>query len=273
MRADPDRTGRRLEVVRGYFALGVTGILFLFADLVERTVVVALLRLRPASRERILSRWARALAALTLTVIRRIGGARIAKLPSIPAGAGVLILMNHQSLLDVPLVIRCLDSGYPKIVTRRRYFAGIPLVSHMLRLYDHPAVDPQSPSRRQIADLIRTARNATQPMVVFPEGTRSRDGEIAPFMKAGLSGILAVRPWSVYLAVGDGFWRAGRIQEVGRELPRVVGRVEVDGPHEFRGGQPGADAGQFLDRMRELMCLKLLEIRADRTVSSPGSRG
>jgi 1-acyl-sn-glycerol-3-phosphate acyltransferase len=259
--AAPDRCRARLEIVRGYFALAVTGILFLFADLLERTVVVALIRLRPASREQILSRWARALAALTLTVTQRIGGAHIRNLPSIPAGSGILILMNHQSLLDIPLVIRCLESGYPKIVTRRRYFTGIPLVSHMLRLYDHPAVDPRAPSRRQITELIRAARNATQPMVVFPEGTRSRNGEIGPFMKAGLSGILAVRSWAVYLAVGDGFWRSGRIQELGRELPRVRGQVAVDGPHEFRAGDPGVDADSFLDRMRERMCVKLREIR------------
>jgi 1-acyl-sn-glycerol-3-phosphate acyltransferase len=224
-------------------------------------VVVVLLRLRPGSRERILSRWARGLAALTLGVTRWIGGARIANLPTIPADAGVLILMNHQSLLDIPLVIRCLDSGYPKIVTRSRYFAGIPLVSHMLRLYDHPAVDPQAPSRRQIAGLIRSARESPQPMVVFPEGTRSRTGEIGPFMKAGLTGILTVRPWRVYLAVGDGFWRAGRIQEFAREIPHVVGRVEVEGPHEFPGSSTRDEAGEFLDRMRDRMCLKLREIR------------
>jgi 1-acyl-sn-glycerol-3-phosphate acyltransferase len=257
--------------VRGYLALAVTGILFFFADLVERTVVVAMVRLRPKSRERVLSRWARSLAALTLNVTQKIGGARIENLPSIPAAPGILILMNHQSLLDIPLVIRCLDSGYPKIVTRRRYFSGIPLVSHMLRLYDHPAVDPQAPSRREFAAMSRAARDATQPMVVFPEGTRTRDGEIGPFMKAGLSRILAVRSWRVYLAVADGFWRAGRIQDVGRQMPRVRGRVFVDGPYSLESASKEADADEFLDRMRERMCLKLREIR-EISAASGGNR-
>lgn len=245
-------------MVRGNFALVVIGILFVIADLLQRTVIAALLRFRPESREQVLSRWARFMAGLTLTVIQRIGGARIASLPSIPAGPGVLILMNHQSLLDVPLVIRCLETGYPKIVTRRRYGSGIPLVSHMLRLYEHPLVDPQSPSRRQLAALARAARDATVPFVVFPEGTRSRDGRIGPFMKAGLSGILAVRTWLVYLVVADGFWTGGRFTEMGGNLSRVRGRVEALGP--FRFEEKGNAAG-FLDQMQERMSRKLNEMR------------
>ncbi|HET9886255.1 MAG TPA: 1-acyl-sn-glycerol-3-phosphate acyltransferase [bacterium] len=199
------------------------------------------------------------MAWMSLTVVQRIGGAKIAPLPQVSGGPGVLILMNHQSLLDIPLIVRCLNSGYPKIVTRRRYRKGIPLVSHMLRLYEYPIVDSQSPPRRQIVDLRRAALHATQPMVIFPEGTRSKDGEIGPFMKAGLSGILAVRPWLVYLAVADGFWRCGRIQEFGKNLSAVRGAVETMGPFEFRKERD--DPALFMDAMRERMCLKLREMR------------
>jgi len=235
--------------------------MFLIADLVQRTVVSALVRWRPSSRERILARWIRFLAGTILTVVQRIGGAKIARLPRISGGPGVLILMNHQSLLDIPLIIKCLDSGYAKIVTRRRYLKGIPVISHMLRLYEFPIVDSQSPPRRQLADLIRASQRATQPLVLFPEGTRSKNGEIGPFMKAGLSGILAVRPWLVYLAVADGLWRCGRIQEIGKNLDRVRGRVETQGPFEFRKGHD--DPATFIDSMRARMCLMLQEIRED----------
>jgi len=204
---------------------------------------------------------------MTLTVVQRIGGAKIAPLPRVSGGPGVLILMNHQSLLDIPLIFRCLNSGYPKIVTRRRYLKGIPVISHMLRLYEYPIVDSQSPPRRQILDLCRAASQATLPMVIFPEGTRSKDGEIGPFMKAGLGGILAVRPWLVYLAVVDGFWRCGRIQEFGENLPKVRGRVEAMGPFEFRKDRD--DPAQFMDMMRERMCLKLREMRENGTALPP----
>ena len=220
--------------MRGYFALAVIGTLFLITDLVQRTAVVALLRWRPSSRERILARWSQFLAWMSLTVVRRIGGAKFAPLPRVSGGPGVLILMNHQSLLDIPLIYKCLNSGYPKIVTRRRYTKGIPLISHMLRLYEYPIVDSQSPPRRQIVDLRRAALHATQPLVVYPEGTRSKNGEIGPFMKAGLGGILTVRPWLVYLAVVDGLWRCGRFQEMGKNLGSARGRVEALGPFEFR---------------------------------------
>lgn len=245
--------------MRGYFALAVTGILFFIADAVERTIIVGLLKLRPRSREKILSGWARFMAGLTLQSIQRLGGAQIRKLPQIASGPGVLVLMNHQSLLDIPLVIQCLESGYPKIVTRRRYAKGIPLVSHMLRLYEHPLVDPGDKSRRSVATLVRSAREAHQPLVIFPEGTRTKTGEIGPFMKAGLSGILSVRPWLVYLAVGDGFWRGRRLQEIARNLPRIRGAVETLGPFSWTPG--GQSPESFLDEMRDHMCLKINEMR------------
>ena len=245
--------------MRGYFALAVIGTLFLITDLVQRTAVAALVRWRPSSRERTLARWGQFLAWMSLTVVQRIGGAKFAPLPRISGGPGVLILMNHQSLLDIPLVYRCLNSGYPKIVTRRRYLKGIPLISHMLRLYEYPIVDSQSPPRRQIVDLRRAALHATQPLVVFPEGTRSKNGEIGPFMKAGLGGILTVRPWLVYLAVVDGLWRCGRFQEMGKNLGNARGRVEALGPFEFRKDRD--DPALFIESMRDRMCLKLREMR------------
>jgi 1-acyl-sn-glycerol-3-phosphate acyltransferase len=195
-------------------------------------------------------------------VVQRIGGAKIAPLPRVSGGPGVLILMNHQSLLDIPLIFRCLNSGYPKIVTRRRYRKGIPLISHLLRLYEYPIVDSQSPPRRQIVDLSRAALHATQPLVIFPEGTRSKNGEIGPFMKAGLGGILAVRPWFVYLAVVDGLWKCGRFEEFGKNLAGTRGRVEALGPFEFRKDRD--DPAVFMELMRERMSLKLREMREDR---------
>jgi 1-acyl-sn-glycerol-3-phosphate acyltransferase len=129
----------------------------------------------------------------------------------------------------------------------------------MLRLYEYPIVDPQSPPRRQLAALSHAARNATQPLVIFPEGTRSKDGEIGPFMKAGLGGILTVRPWFVYLAVVDGFWRCGRFYDAAKNLDRARGKITTMGPFEFSKSHD--DPNAFIDSMRKRMCLKLREMR------------
>jgi 1-acyl-sn-glycerol-3-phosphate acyltransferase len=228
-------------------------------DLVERTVITALLRLRPATRERILTTWARAVASWILILVRSIGCARIGPIPTIPGEPGVLILMNHQSLFDIPVAIRAVTGTYPRIVTRRRYARRIPLISHMLRLYEHPLVDPDDRSREQLHSLIQVARETKHPLVIFPEGTRTRNGNIQSFRRPGLRVILRARPWKVYLLVVDGFWRCAHFKEFARNVGGVNARIACVGPIPW--DDPKADTDAFGEKAREIMVTKLEELR------------
>lgn len=243
----------------GYLSFLLIGILFLGTDLVERTVIAAMLRLCPGSRERILTVWARAVAAWILDLVRISGRGRIGPIPSIPGEPGVLILMNHQSLFDIPLVIRAVTGTYPRIVTRRRYASGIPLISHMLRLYRHPLVDPDDRSREQLHGLIKVARETKHPLVIFPEGTRTRNGNIQPFRKPGLRVILRARPWKVYLMVVDGFWRCARLKDFARNVGGVDAWADCIGPIPW--DDPKADTDAFVEMVREIMVKRLEELR------------
>jgi 1-acyl-sn-glycerol-3-phosphate acyltransferase len=246
-------------MLRGAATLLAAGLWFLGADVIQRLLVAPLVGLRPASRWKVLHRWAEFVAGGTLGILRRFGGARFDLPARIPARSGVLVLMNHQSLMDIPVAFKCLEGATPRLVTRRRYARGIPLVSHMLRLYEHPLVDPGRTTREDLERLARAARESSTPIVVFPEGHRTRDGEIRPFKKAGVGAILTARPWSVYLLVVDGLWRCARISEFVRTIGSVQARAEWVGPIEFRG--PGADPDAFLDEMRTRMRNHLAEIR------------
>ena len=65
-------------------------------------MVVGLLRIRPHSRDEILHRWIGFCAWTTLNLVaRRIGGARLGPLPALDGQPAMLILMNHQSVLDI----------------------------------------------------------------------------------------------------------------------------------------------------------------------------
>jgi 1-acyl-sn-glycerol-3-phosphate acyltransferase len=238
------------------------------ADLVERTAVVALIRLRPASRHRILTAWARFFAGSIISLARRVGRARIGPLPVIPGGPGVLIVMNHQSLLDIPVAFRLLEATYPLVVTRRRYAKGIPLLSHMLRLYDHPLVDPDDRSLTQLRSLVRVARKTEHPLVIFPEGTRTRNGNIQPFRRPGLRAILSARPWTVYVVVVDGFWRCAHYKDFPREVGRVDARVACIGPIAW--DDPRGDTDAFAERVRETMVAKLDIMRGVAPVGADG---
>lgn len=194
-----------------------------------------------------------------------LGGCTIPRPPPIvPAGPpGALILMNHQSLFDIPLVIQMVADGYPRIVTRERYSRRwIPVISQMVKLYQYPVVDPSAnrdAMRAALDELAAAAATTTMPLAVFPEGTRTKDGEIGRFKRGGLTRILAARPWTVYVFVTDGFWRAAKYKQFVRGLPQIRGTTEHVATLEWT--DPSADPNPFLDHVRELMVNRLAAMR------------
>jgi 1-acyl-sn-glycerol-3-phosphate acyltransferase len=188
-----------------------------------------------------------------------LGGARLDTHPRIPSQPGVLVVMNHQSLLDIPLVVRALEGSYPRIVTRRRYTRGIPLISHMVRLYQYPLVDPQATAKGQVEALRLAALTGDSPIVIYPEGSRSRTGEMGPWKRPGLRALLAARQWQVYLMVGDGLWRSRSVPDFMRDISSADIRVKTIGPFESPSSE--ADVEDFIDRMEAQMKDTLAELR------------
>jgi len=248
--------------IRGHVALLLVLAGLLVLDPVQR-VLVAYARLRaPAARRRILTSWQRWLAHFVLGSFRVVGGARFPELPRVPGDAGTLVLMNHQSVLDIPLVVASLTGSYPRIITRRRYARWIPLISHMVRVYQYPIVDPGANTaiaRAQLRALDEAARTSDVPLALFPEGTRTKDGRIGRFRTTGLRRILRARPWTVYVIVGDGYWRHAKLRHFVRGMRDIRGRITLEGPFEW--SDPEADPTPFIEEMRALMQEKLAALR------------
>lgn len=247
--------------LRAYLTLALAAIILLVGDPVQRIVVVGLTKLMPGRRDRILTRWQRLLAHVVLGLVQHVGGAKIEPLPRIRGRAGVLILMNHQSLLDIPLIVAALKDVYPRIVTRERYARGKPLISHMIRLYQYPLVDPGATSPGQLERIGRAAEDPSTPLVIYPEGTRTRDGGIGRFKRGGLARILMTRQWTVYVVVADGFWQANRLEDFASAVGGIRGRMICLGPFE----SPPADEPPytFIEEMRQQMIAGLAELRGE----------
>ncbi|MGE0159525.1 MAG: lysophospholipid acyltransferase family protein [Gemmatimonadales bacterium] len=210
------------------------------------------------------------MAWLTTRPVAWIAGCVIPRPPRlVPTGPGILVVMNHQSLLDIPLVVQTMaGEGYPRIVTRERYSRRIPLISHMVRLYEYPVVDPSAGSaeiRRALTEMGATARESQVPIVVFPEGSRTKDGEIARFKRGALATILAARPWKVYVFVADGFWKVARYRDFVHHVRGVRGRMEHAGVLEWT--DPDADPEQFIEMIRDAMVKQLEAMRREATVA------
>ena len=256
-----------MSKLRGYVALAVVCLSLLVLDPVQRLIIAPWVRLAPSRRVPLLTRWQRFMARVVLKPVSIIGGARIPELPHVPGGPGVLVLMNHQSVLDIPLVVAATHGAYPRIVTRKRYLRWIPLISHMVRLYQYPVVDPTANAgegKRMLGSIAHAGATSDVPMAIFPEGTRTRDGEIGRFRSTGLKLILAQRPWTVYVLVADGFWQRAKLKDFLGGMSANQGQVTMQGP--FHWTDPAADPEPFIQEMRERMTTRLAEMRAVVTV-------
>jgi 1-acyl-sn-glycerol-3-phosphate acyltransferase len=251
-------------MVRGWLALAFTSLTLAVGDVAQRLVVAPWVMLRPSARVPILGGWIKIMAWLMTRPVAFLSGGVIPRPPRIvPCKPGVLVVMNHQSLIDIPLVVQTVaDGGYPRIVTRARYSRRIPLISHMIRLYQYPVVDPGAKAeviRASLEEMAAAARESQVPLAVFPEGTRTKDGEIGRFKRGALSHILAARSWTVYVYVADGFWRAARYKDFIRHMSEVRGKIEYAGVLEWPDPKVNPDA--FIEQIHEMMVQRLASMR------------
>ncbi len=96
-----------------------------------------------------------------------------------------LIVSNHQGDFDIPLLLGWLQR--PIAFVAKKELGGIPLVSDWMRLMGCVFLDREDRRKqvkqiREVCDLLKGGLN----MVIFPEGTRSRSSEMAPFAKGSL---------------------------------------------------------------------------------------
>jgi 1-acyl-sn-glycerol-3-phosphate acyltransferase len=256
--------------IRGYVALGFVAFGFPVFDLVQRTAIAGWARLRPSRRIPTLAWWIDRMRAFVIWCLEHVGGASIPMPPRVvPSGPGTLIVMNHQSVLDIPLVVATVRSGYPRIVTRARYHRFIPLISHMVRLYQYPVVNPRAKSdhiRESLTSLGNAALTSEVPIAIFPEGTRTRDGEIGRFRMRGLQALLSKRSWTVHLFVADGYWRSAKLKHFVRGMAHIKGTAAYLGSVEW--SDPEEDPAAFIDELRNRLVEGLEDLRHGRLPAS-----
>jgi 1-acyl-sn-glycerol-3-phosphate acyltransferase len=252
---------RLLRSARSVVALLALLASFGLGGLVQRVFVTPLVWLRPRRRIAIMSAFMQFMAAWVLVLVRG-GGARFGRTGRIPTDRPTLILMNHQSLVDIPTAIRLCRPSAPAFVTRRRYARFIPMVSPMLALRKCPIVDPEGAPRAAVRTLRNAAWSEDHGILIFPEGHRSKDGEIGPFDTAGIRVILRARAMPVYLIVTDGFWLGRRLGDFATNMHAIRGSTEALGPFDPPASEPEMD--RFVESLRGIMVARLKALRESR---------
>lgn len=103
---------------------------------------------------------------------------------NIPENEAVIYVPNHQGLFDMPALI--LNTPTPCGFIAKKELKKVPIVRTWMWLLDCVFIDRQNKREARVAikesvELIKKGRS----MVIFPEGTRSRDGVPLPF-KSGV---------------------------------------------------------------------------------------
>jgi len=236
--------------------------LVLFMGFVQRFILVPLAWVFPVLTDRLLVPWGHFQAWVPLTLLRVIAGVRL----SVEGEFGPenrLVIMNHQSVLDILLGVQLIP-GRTIIPARRRYEYGIPGISVYLRLCRFPLVSQKRKDLKAdleaLQDAAERARRHEATVLIFPEGHRTRDGSIMPFMTRGLRILLSRAPLPVYCIVGDGMWH---VRTLADSVLRVAGsqiRVRIIGP--FQPPAAEADMPAFVESLRQRMIDTLEDIRA-----------
>lgn len=127
---------------------------------------------------------------------------------------GYAILSNHQSMLDIVMIGGILLSNFPKYVSKKELSNWIPAVSLNLKWGGNALIDRDDPRQalRAIKEMARTAQERGVSAVIFPEGKRSRDGNLLPFKTAGARTMLKeASQLPVVPALVSGSWRLNRL--------------------------------------------------------------
>ncbi len=106
----------------------------------------------------------------------------------IPKNVPIIFVANHQSLYDVIGIIWFLRRFHAKFVSKKELGKGIPSVSYNLRHGGSVLIDRKDPKKAipLIKGLSEYIEKYKRSAVIFPEGTRSKDGKPKEFVQSGL---------------------------------------------------------------------------------------
>lgn len=133
--------------------------------------------------------------------------------PELPMDTPLLVVSNHQSMYDIPLLGWTFKDHHPKYVAKIELGKGLPSISYNLRHGGSVLIDRSDPrsSMRAIQKFGKMVEERHYAACIFPEGTRARDGVMKEFNAAGLLVLMRAAPSAMVVPVAiDGSWELVR---------------------------------------------------------------
>ncbi|MEL6917047.1 MAG: lysophospholipid acyltransferase family protein [Bacteroidota bacterium] len=122
---------------------------------------------------------------------------------SIPKNRPLIIVANHQSMNDIPPLIWYMRNYHPKFISKMELGKGIPSVSYNLRHGGSVLINRKDSKQAltEISKLGKYIEKNKRSAVIFPEGTRSRNGHPKKFQTTGLKMLMKRSPSALIVPI------------------------------------------------------------------------
>jgi 1-acyl-sn-glycerol-3-phosphate acyltransferase len=212
--------------------------------------------LYPFDQERTITHWCLVIQACLLTKLIPIWKISVEGREKARRKIPYIIISNHQSILDI-LILNCLRLKFRWISKIENY--KVPVLGWYMRMAKYIAVDRgNKESKAEMMEKSVESLRKGISIMMFPEGTRSRDGEIAPF-KLGAFQLALMTDKSILPVIVDGTGgilpKHGLMFSGGNKLKIKV----LDPVHPGTFGT--ADPEELASKFRSLMIDELKKIR------------
>ena len=141
-----------------------------------------------------------------------------------------IVISNHQSLLDIPVYMKFLKGREMRFIAKDALGRHIPLVSEMLRTQEHcliPRKAKPMEAMRYISDFGKRVVERKQIPILFPEGSRTRDGNVGKFFSAGFRQLTESTGLPVVVCALDGGWKLRDLRKLVTNLKYGCYRVKI----------------------------------------------
>lgn len=158
------------------------------------------------------------------------------------AGQPTIIMCNHSSLYDIPLSMRAFPNHSIRMLAKKE-LSKIPIVGTGMTAAEFPFIDRKN-RRQAMKDLEAMKQLLASGIVMWiaPEGTRSKDGNLAPFKKGAF--ITAIQANAIIIPIG--------IRGAYDILPARTFQFNIDQTAEVHIGKP-IDASKFTLENKEIL--------------------
>ena len=141
-----------------------------------------------------------------------------------------IIISNHQSLLDIPVFMKYFPDKEVRFIAKDALGRHVPLVSEMLRAQEHcliPRKAKPMEAMRYISDFGKRVIERKQIPILFPEGSRTRDGNVGKFFSAGFRQLTESTGLPVVVCALDGGWKLRDLRKLMTNLKNGCYRVKI----------------------------------------------